>query len=219
MKVVIIGGHKIAYYLARMMISKGYHVYIVNKDPRACEQLAKSLSAVVILGDGSKKNVLEQLRLSSEDLVVILTNTDRDNLIISQMVRHYYGVERIVTLVNDPEDIEIFHRLGVKAAVSPTNILLQTIQGLLLVDEIEEFSMVEEGRLVFLRLEIPETSPSAHKKLKEIPLPNSCVIGAIIRNNTVVIPRGEVELLPEDRVMVLCEPSVQSQVIHLLVGE
>ncbi|KAF2958440.1 potassium transporter TrkA [Thermotoga sp. Ku-13t] len=219
MKVVIIGGHKIAYYLARMMISKGYHVYIVNKDPRACEQLAKSLSAVVILGDGSKKNVLEQLRLSSKDLVVILTNTDRDNLIISQMVRHYYGVERIVTLVNDPEDIEIFHRLGVKAAVSPTNILLQTIQGLLLVDEIEEFSMVEEGRLVFLRLEIPETSPSAHKKLKEIPLPNSCVIGAIIRNNTVVIPRGEVELLPEDRVMVLCEPSVQSQVIHLLVGE
>lgn len=219
MKIVIIGGHKIAYYLARMMISKGYHVYIVNKDPRVCEDLAKSLSAVVIMGDGSKKSVLDQLNLTEDDLVVILTNTDRDNLIISQMVKHYYRVERIVTLVNDPEDIEIFHRLGVKAAVSPTNLLLQTIQGLLLVDEIEEFSPVEEGRLVFLRLEIPETSPSVHKKLKDIPLPNNCVIGAIIRDNLVVIPRGETKLLPQDRVMVLCEPTIQSQVIKLLVGD
>ncbi|MCX7813645.1 MAG: NAD-binding protein [Pseudothermotoga sp.] len=219
MKLVIIGGHRIAYYLARMMISKGYHVYIVNKDPRTCENLAKSLSAVVVMGDASKKNVLDQLGLTEEDLVVILTDTDRDNLIISQMVKHYYGVERIVTLVNDPEDIEIFRRLGVKAAVSPTNFLLQTIQGLLLVDEMEEFSLVEEGRLVFLRLEIPESSPSAGKKLKDLQLPNNCVIGAILRNDLIVIPRGETEILPRDRVMVLCEPAIQSQVISKLVGD
>lgn len=219
MKIVIIGGYRIAYHLARSMISKGYHVYIVNKDPQVCQELAKKLSAVIINGDGSKKNILDQIEFSSDDIVVILTNTDRDSLIISQMIKKYYGVERIVTLVNDPENIDVFNRLGVRVAVSPTALLSRTIQGLLLVEEMEEFFPVEEGKLVFLRIEIPDSSPSVGKRLKEINLPNECIIGGILRQNNVVIPRGETELLPRDRVFVICEPSIQTQVIRSLVGE
>ncbi len=219
MKIVIIGGYRIAYHLARSMISKGYHVYIVNKDPQVCQELAKKLSAVIINGDGSRKNILDQIEFSQDDIVVILTNTDRDSLIISQMIKKYYGIERIVTLVNDPENIEIFNRLGVRVAVSPTSLLSQTIQGLLLVEEMEEFFPVEEGKLVFLKLEIPDSSPSIGKKLKEINLPNECIIGGILRQNNVVIPRGETELLPKDRVFIICEPNVQTQVIRSLVGE
>lgn len=122
MKIVIIGGYRIAYHLARTMISKGFHVYLINRDPDVCRELAHRLSAVVIQGDGSKKEVLDQIDFSPDDIVVILTNTDRDSLIISQMVRKYYGVERIVTMVNDPDNIDVFHALGVKAAVSPTNL-------------------------------------------------------------------------------------------------
>ncbi|MEJ5229066.1 MAG: NAD-binding protein [Pseudothermotoga sp.] len=216
---MIIGGYRIAYHLARSMISKGYHVYIVNKDPQVCQELAKKLSAVIINGDGSKKNILDQIEFSSDDIVVILTNTDRDSLIISQMIKKYYGVERIVTLVNDPENIDVFNRLGVRVAVSPTALLSRTIQGLLLVEEMEEFFPVEEGKLVFLRIEIPDSSPSVGKRLKEINLPNECIIGGILRQNNVVIPRGETELLPRDRVFVICEPSIQTQVIRSLVGE
>lgn len=219
MKIVIIGGYRIAYHLARSMISKGYHVYIVNRDPQVCQELAKKLSAIIINGDGSKKNILDQIEFSPNDIVVILTNTDRDSLIISQMIKKYYHVERIVTLVNDPENIDIFNRLGVKVAISPTSLLSQTIQSLLLVEEMEEFFPVEEGKLVFLRLEIPETSPSAGKKLRDINLPNECVIGGILRQNNVVIPRGETELLPGDRVFIICEPKVQTQVIKHIVGE
>jgi trk system potassium uptake protein TrkA len=201
------------------MISKGYHVYIINKDPQVCEELARKFSAVIINGDGSKKNVLDQIEFSPDDIVVILTNTDRDSLIISQMIRKYYGVERIVTLVNDPENIEVFNRLGVRVAVSPAALLGQTIQNLLSAQEMEDFFPVEEGKLVFLRLEIPDNSPSVNKKLKEIDLPNECIIGGILRNNDVLIPRGETELLAQDRVFIICEPKVQTRVIKTLVGE
>ncbi|ABV33459.1 MULTISPECIES: potassium channel family protein [Pseudothermotoga] len=219
MKIVIVGGYRIAYHLARSMISKGYHVYIINKDPQVCEELARKFSAVIINGDGSKKNVLDQIEFSPDDIVVILTNTDRDSLIISQMIRKYYGVERIVTLVNDPENIEVFNRLGVRVAVSPAALLGQTIQNLLSAQEMEDFFPVEEGKLVFLRLEIPDNSPSVNKKLKEIDLPNECIIGGILRNNDVLIPRGETELLAQDRVFIICEPKVQTRVIKTLVGE
>jgi trk system potassium uptake protein TrkA len=135
------------------------------------------------------------------------------------MIRKYYGVERIVTLVNDPENIEVFNRLGVRVAVSPAALLGQTIQNLLSAQEMEDFFPVEEGKLVFLRLEIPDNSPSVNKKLKEIDLPNECIIGGILRNNDVLIPRGETELLAQDRVFIICEPKVQTRVIKTLVGE
>ncbi|AEH50506.1 NAD-binding protein [Pseudothermotoga thermarum] len=219
MKTVIIGGHRIAYYLARMMISKGSHVYLINKDPDVCRELARRLSAIVIQGDGSKKEILDQIELSPEDIVVVLTNTDKDNLIISQMVRKYYGVEKIVTMVNDPDNVEIFRKLGVKAAISPTNLLITTIQSLLFSEEIENLLLMEEGKVVLLRLEIPETSPSAYKSLKEIPLPSESILGGIVRKDDFIIPRGDTQLLPGDRIFVICEPSVQTRVIKILVGE
>ncbi len=219
MKIVVIGGYRIAYHLAKMMISKGFHVYLVNRDPDVCRDLARRLSAVVIHGDGSKKEVLDQIDLSADDIVVILTNTDRDSLMISQMVRKYYGVEKIVTMVNDPDNVEIFQKLGVKAAVSPTNLLTRTIQSMLFTEEVEDLFLVEEGKVVFLKLEIPETSPAAYKSLKEVQLPSESVLGGIVRNNVFVIPRGDTQILPGDKIFVICEPAVQTQIIKLLVGE
>jgi len=218
LKIVIIGGQRIAYHLTRSMISKGYRVYVVNKNASFCEELAKRFSAVVIHGDGSKKKVLDQIEFMKNDIVVVLTNRDKDNLIISQMIRRYYGVERVVTLANDPDNIEIFDRLGIHVAVSPTILLAQTIQNLLFVDEMLQFFPMEEGKLAFLRLEIPPTSPSAGKKLKEIVLPEDSVIGGIIRGNDFLIPRGDTSLQPQDRVFVICDPKVQTRVVEALVG-
>jgi trk system potassium uptake protein TrkA len=217
-KVVIIGGGKTSYYLARSIIGKGYKVIVINKDEEFCKEMAQKLKALVINGDGSKRNVLEQAELMKDDIVVVLTPRDHDNLIISQLVKRIFGVERVVSLVNDPENVEIFRNLGISTVVNLTMLINQTLETLMFAEEIEQHIPIEEERLVFLKFEIPPSSPVRGKALKDISLPTDSIVSAIIRGKDVIIPRGDTEIEVGDRVFVLCSPKVQTKVSEVLLG-
>jgi trk system potassium uptake protein TrkA len=217
-KVVIIGGGKTSYYLARSIIEKGYKVVVINKDEEFCKEMAQKLKALVINGDGSKRNVLEQAEFMRDDVVVVLTPRDHDNLIISQLVKRIFGVERVVSLVNDPENVEIFRNLGISTVVNLTMLINQTLETLMFAEEIEQHIPIEEEKLVFLKFEIPPGSPAKEKALKDIPLPSESIISAIIRGKDVIIPRGDTKIEVGDRVFVLCSPKVQTKVSEILLG-
>ena len=127
MKVVIVGGGKVSYYLARSIISKGYRVVVINKDEKFCKEMAMKLKALVINGDGSKLAVLAQAELMRDDILVVLTPRDHDNLIIAHLAKKMFGLERIVCLVNDPENVDIFKELGVPNVVNLTSLINQTL--------------------------------------------------------------------------------------------
>ena len=218
MKVTIIGGKKVAYYLARSIINKGYKVVVINKDEQFCKDMARKLKALIINGDGSKLNVLEQAELMKDDIVVILTPRDHDNLITAHLVKKMFGVEKIVSLVNDPENVEIFKELGINTVVNLTSLLNQTIETMMFAEEIEQQFDIEEGRLVFLKFELPETSPVLNKPLKDIPLPSESIVAAILRGSEVIIPRGDTVLEKGDRLFVMCSPKVQTKVSETLLG-
>jgi len=217
MKVVIIGGEKTAYYLARSLISKGYRVMIINKDPVFCQELAKKLKAIVINGDGSRRYILEEAELMRNDVVVILTPRDHDNLIISQLAKNLFGVERIVSLVNDPENVEIFQKLGINVVLNLTSMITTTIENLMFPEEMEKRFPVEKG-ISFLTLEITNDSPSLGKKLKDITLPEESIVGAILRGGVLVVPRGETEIRLGDKLFIITSPDVKKDVVRVLVG-
>lgn len=218
MKVIIVGGEKNSYYLARSIIEKGYRVVVINKDEKFCKEMAKRLKALVINGDGSKKNVLEQAEPMSDDIVVVLTPRDHDNLMIAQIAKRIFGIDRVVSLVNDPENVEMFKNLGIGTVVNLTSLINQTLETLMFAEEIEQHIPIEEEKLVFLKFEIPYDSPVKEKALKDIKLPPESIIAAIVREKDVIIPRGDTVIKPGDRVFVLCLPSVQTKVSEILLG-
>ena len=218
MKVVIVGGGKVSYYLAKSIIEKGYKVVVINKDEKFCKEMAMKLKALVINGDGTKLNILSQAELLKEDIVVILTPRDHDNLMTAHLVRKFFGVERIVSLVNDPENVDIFKELGINAVVNLTLLINQTLETMMFADEIEQHIPIEEEKLVFLKFELPADSPVKDKALKDIKLPPESIVSAIIRENDVIIPRGDTVLKEGDRVFVMCSPRVQTRVTELLLG-
>ncbi len=218
MKVTIVGGKKVAYYLARSIINKGYKVVVINKDESFCKELARKLKALVINGDGSKLNVLEQAELMRDDIVVILTPRDHDNLITAHLAKKMFGVERIVSLVNDPENVEIFKELGISTVVNLTSLLNKTLETLMFAEEIEQQIEIEEEKLVFLKFEIQKTSPVVGKAIKELPLPSESIIAAITRENDVIIPRGDTVIKEGDRLFVMCAPKVQTKVSEIILG-
>ncbi|QTA37482.1 NAD-binding protein [Thermosipho ferrireducens] len=219
MKVVIIGGERVAYFLAKSFSSKGYKVYVINKDPVLCEDFARDLKAVVVNGDASKKVVLEQLDIEEDDIIVVLTNKDKENLIITQLAKQIFGVKNIVTLVNNPDNIELFQKLGITSVVSTTTMLQKAVENLLFGKELEEFLSIEGGKLAFLRIEIPEYSKVIGKELKDIGLPHDCVVGGILRKGEVIVPRGDTRLNVGDRLFIVALPTVQTEIARILTGE
>ncbi len=217
MKIVIIGGEMTAYYLARTMLSKGYDVVLINKDSELCEEFSKTLNATVILGDGSRKEVLEDAELSTNDVVVILTPRDQVNLLISQLAMKVFGVKRVVSLVSDPGNIELFKRLGVSTVLNLTTMIVNTVEALLFPDEFSNIIPLEKG-IEFLQVVVDERSPVVGKRLRDIQLPNESVVAAIVRGGVLVVPRGDTEILSGDRLYVIVNSRIKEEVETLLVG-
>ena len=84
MKIILAGGRRITYNLAKMLISKGSNVVVINKDKKYCEELSREIKALIISGDASKIEILQRAEIFENDIILALTPQDEDNLIISQ---------------------------------------------------------------------------------------------------------------------------------------
>ncbi|PLV59827.1 TrkA family potassium uptake protein [Thermotoga sp. KOL6] len=217
MKIIIIGGETTAYYLARSMSFRRYGVVIINKDKDLCEEFAKRLKATVIHGDGSQKEVLRDAEISKSDVVVVLTPRDDVNLFISQLVMKEFGVRRVVSLVNDPGNIEIFKKLGITTVLNLTTLITNTIEALIFPEEFSSIIPLEQG-IEFLNVTIDENNPIVGRMLKNLNLPRESIVAAIVRGGVLVVPRGDTEILPGDKLYVITNSATKEEVENILLG-
>ncbi|MFO7929087.1 MAG: TrkA family potassium uptake protein, partial [Candidatus Humimicrobiaceae bacterium] len=123
MNIIIVGGGKKIHFLTKSFISKGHNVTVINDDREFCRKLAKRYSAKIVNGNGTKPYILEDAEVTAADLVITLTPKDQDNLVICQLASKLFGVEKTLALVNDPENIEVFDKLGVDTTISTPGII------------------------------------------------------------------------------------------------
>ncbi len=219
MRVILIGGGKTVYFLAKQFISKGYHLTIVNRDPAEAKMLSRQIRATVILGEGSDPAVLEEAGARRADVVLSLTPHDPDNLVACQIARQMYGVPRTIALVNDPENEEIFCQLGVTVAFSATRIIAILIEEQAGFEDITNLIPVAEGRVNVTELALREGAPAADKSLQELNLPGDSLVACIIREGQVIVPQGSSRLQVGDRLILITLPENYGAVLRILVGE
>jgi trk system potassium uptake protein TrkA len=218
MKVIIVGGGKTLYFLCRRFTAKGYEVVIVNRRRDQCVQLARQLAATVVCGDGSDESILQEAGAMSADAVLSITPYDQDNLVICQLATIQFGVARAIALANDPENAEIFQKLGV-SAFSTTDIIGSLIEERAFLEQIVNLLPVGEGRVNVTEIVLEADSPVAGKFLKDIVLPENALVAVIIRNNQPLVPRGPNQLLAGDRVVLITLPENHGPVMEVFTGE
>jgi len=218
MKVLIVGGGKTLYFLCRNFAAKGYEVVIVNRDKAECVQLARQLSATVVFGDGSDVRILKEAGAMRTDAVLAITPNDQDNLVICQLASLRFGVPRTVALVNDPDNAEVFNKLGV-SAFSTTQIVGSLIEQRASLEQIINLLPVGEGRVNVTEIMLDADSPVSGKRLKDISLPQNALVAVIIRDNQPIVPRGANELLAGDRVVLITLPENHGPVLKAITGE
>ena len=219
MKIIVVGGGRIVYFLSRSFLSKGHSVSIVNRDAEECRWLARQLKATVILGDGSFPRILDDAGIDDADAVLAITPRDEDNLIICQIAEKRFGVPRTVAVVSDPDNEEVFPQLGVKNVVSITRILSTLIEEQTGVEEITSLLALGEGRVNITELELTLECPVLGKPLAEIPLPENALIGSVLRGKNVIVPHGATKLAAGDRVVLITVPETHGKAIKTLTGE
>lgn len=128
MRVLIAGGRSRTDYLVESLRNDGNEVVVVNSDRAWCERLASRHSIPVICGDATKRYVLDDADIEGFDIVIALTNSDADNLVICQMAQHYFNVEHQMCTVYDPRNIPLFKKLGISSTISATYMVSKLIE-------------------------------------------------------------------------------------------
>ena len=221
MRVILLGGGETVetiYFLSRLFVRRGYHVTIVDPDPTEAEMLSRRVKATVLYGDGSDPTVLEEAGARKADLLLSLTPQDPDNLVACQIAQKLYGVPRTLALVNDPENEDVFRRLGISEVFSSTKVIGSLIEGRTVFDEITQLFPADEGRLYVTEVVLGREAPVVGKALQELELPTGSLIAAIIRNGQVVVPGGQDRLLVADRLIVIAHPEHQEHLLTALAG-
>jgi len=218
MKVLIVGGGSTLYFLSRNFTSKGYEVVIINRNEKECVQLARQLSATVVCGDGSDAGILKEAGAMGADAVLAITPNDQDNLVICQLASLKFGVPRSIALANDPDNAEVFEKLGV-SAFSTTHIVSSLIEQRASLEQITNMLPVGEGRVNVTEILIDANSPVTGKLMKEIDLPENALVAVVIRDNKPIVPRGASDLMAGDRLILITLPENHGVVLKAFTGE
>jgi trk system potassium uptake protein TrkA len=128
MYVIVIGGGRVGYQLARHLLDRGEEVLLIEKDSRRADWLEGQLGSIVMTGDGDEMAFLETTGVERADVVMAVSGDDEDNLVALQLAKKRFNVPLTIARVNNPANVEIFKTLGVDEAISATDVLLNAME-------------------------------------------------------------------------------------------
>jgi trk system potassium uptake protein TrkA len=219
MYILIVGAGKVGYFLAKRLSISKHTVSIVDKDRAICEEIAKQLEALVIQGDGCDPRILEEAGISRADVVAAVTGDDEDNLIICQLAKERFNVQRTVGRVNNPDNEHTFSELGVDVPIDSTKIIAKIIEEEVSFSDFVNLMSFKRGKLAIVRIDLPGESPVINKQIQDIQLPGDAVLVSILRKDEVIIPKGNTVLQSGDDIIALTVVGNEQQLLDLLVGK
>ena len=219
MNILIIGGGKVIYFLIKAFVAKGHQVTVINQNRDEGIQLARRLKAIIVSGDGSDPKILEEAGAATADVLLAVTPHDQDNLVICQLGDKRFHIPRTLALVNDPDNEEVFQKLGIITAFSTTKIISSLIEQRTAIDGITNLMPVAEGKINVTEIELKDTTSVIGQSLRTIGMPESSLIACILKKDHPIIPRGTTVLEAGDKLIVITLPENHGQVIKMLSGE
>jgi trk system potassium uptake protein TrkA len=220
MYILIIGAGKVGHFLAQKLSEDKHTVALVDKDAHLCEAMAKELEQVLVInGDGCDPYCLEAAGIGRADVLAAVTGEDEDNLVICQVAKEKFGVGRTVGRINDPRNEHTFHELGIDVPIDATAIIAKIIEEEVSFADFVTLMSFKRGKLVLVRVDLPEDSPVINKSIQDLKLPEDSVLVTIIRGDEVIVPKGNTILQARDDVVALTKIENEQQLLSFLIGK
>jgi trk system potassium uptake protein TrkA len=216
--VMIIGGGKIGYYLAKKLESLEINVKLIEQDLDRCKKLAEGLNDTLVLhGDGTDLTLLKAENVKCMDAFIAVTGYDEENLLVSLLAKQM-GAKKVIAKVSRSNYTSVLETIGIDNVVSPRLITAIDILRIVRGGRIVSISLLIGGRAEVLEIIPQEDTPILDKPLKELGIPKGIIFGAILRHGKVIIPNGDAVIKDSDRVIVFTLDSHVDKVTRLFGG-
>ncbi|MDR1997452.1 MAG: NAD-binding protein [Candidatus Margulisbacteria bacterium] len=217
MFIVIAGAGNVGRQLTRNLLLEKHTVVVLERQPEVCARMARSFPGLlVICGDSCDPQTLEQACLDRADVVAALTGDDEDNLVICQLAKERFNVQRTVARVNDSRNTPAFTALGIDVPVDSGAIITSLITREVSSSEISTLFTLKRGRMAIVQVAVSPYSPVSAKKILELTLPKDTVLISILRGEEVIVPRGNTVLQCGDDIIALTSDASKQALLDLL---
>ena len=215
MYAVIVGGGKVGLNLTRELIDKGHEVTLIEQRRERYLSMEDELEHVAQYGDGTELWVLERAGIARADLVVAVTGDDEDNILICQIAREKYLVDRIISRVNNPRNRQYFDLLGIRPVVSATDLILRLIE-----HEVPQYGLVHlldlpGERLEIIEMDVSAGSPADGALVQDIAMPDGSLVISVLRGGGGFVPKGDTVIQAGDEVLLCLDPGLEDEVTPL----
>jgi trk system potassium uptake protein TrkA len=210
--VIVVGAGKVGLNLARELSDKGNELTVIESSARRYSTVEEELEHRAQYGDGSELWVLERAGIERADMVIAVTGDDEDNILICQVAREKYGVERVIARCNNPRNLQHFELLGVKPAVSATDLILRLIE-----HEVPRYGLLHlldlpQERLEIIEIEVGSGSPADGTMVRDLGIPEGSLVISILRDGTGFVPLADSIVESGDEVLLVLDTGLEDEV-------
>jgi trk system potassium uptake protein len=218
MNILLTNGNQKAGFLAEILQAKGHSLTVIDPDPERCRMFAGTYGVMTVCGDGTQARTLQNARAGQMDAVIAMDERDPVNLIVCELAKKRFRVRYAYAVVNDPQNIELFKKLGVDKYVNATRLLADFVEQDSLENNIKKYLPIENGKVVLCEIVLDERSPALNQKLWEIGFPPQSIVSCLIRGEETIIPQGNTELAAGDKIILISSSNVMNEALYLLDG-
>jgi len=222
MRVVIAGGGKVGTFIASELHSAGHDVLLVEVDPdrvRQAESFNDPPGVQWLVADACEVSEFARAEPEKADVVAAVTGDDEDNLVISLLAKQEFAVPRVIARVNHPKNEWLFNEnWGVDLSVSTPHLITALVEEAVTVGRLVRILQFEGGQARLVEVTLADNSPVVDRALRDIDVPRNATIVAIVRDEHVVMPRGDSIFEPGDEVLAMVTPESEDEVRRILTG-
>ena len=219
MYIIIVGGGKIGFHLAKALLDEGHEVLVLEKSAEETEFICGQLGSVCMRGDGCEVTTLTEAGTGRADMLIAVTGDDEDNLVACQVAKHKFNVSRTIARIKDPKNEAIFKKLGIDVTVSSTNVILEHIEEEVPTHPLTHLLTIRDKGLELVEVKVPPDSPTVGKQVKELSLPPGSTLSLLIRaQQKPRVPRADTVLKAGDQIIALTPPESEEALRVALRG-
>ncbi|MDD3374169.1 MAG: Trk system potassium transporter TrkA [Candidatus Omnitrophica bacterium] len=210
MKITIVGAGIIGSNLAKDLSDQNHEVYVVEKNPEIAAKANEKLDAKVIVGEGSDPEILKQAGVESADLVIAVTASDETNFVVCSLADAYGAKKKIARIRNLPLSQALnkfgYSRFSIDEIINPEQVAAEQTVKIVMAPGSHEVADFGDGKILLRSFVVLENSPLCNAKIEDFRNDDSpwpFLIIAVKRDNSVVIPKGDIVIQKADRIYVL----------------
>jgi len=221
MYVLIAGGGRTGTQLAHLLLEQNHKVRVLEHRREVLTRIHRELPTEVIYeGNATDLDELDQAGIRKVHVVAACLPNDEDNLVVCYLARQHFDVPRTIARINNPRNAWLFdEKFCVDVSLNHSAVMARLIEEEMSLGDMMTLLKLRRGDYSLVEEKIPEGARAIGIAIKDLDLPETCVIAAIIRDGKVVVPRGASVLEPDDEVLAVTDRQGAEQLAALFTGK